>query len=189
MAKFYYECVLQVDMTYMAPWGKGGSHAEKDDEDAPMLVRHSLRVCPSRGQNARGVPFPPDYIVTDKPLAKHFTDQIVKKVSRPAFDPYTGRKLPQRAYRKKITKIKFVLVPPDELMQSIIDNAIKKAWTPEMFQEVSTKVDLPIDPELARNLALMGPDEEPTEGEEFVQPEGQVVKAPVRRKAKVNAGT
>jgi hypothetical protein len=181
MAKFFYRCVHQVDMAYMAPWGKGGDHSDNDSPDAPLLVRHFIRVLPARkGLNSRGIPFKPMYICTDKPLAKHFPEQIVKKVSRPAFDPLTGRKLPQRAYRKKITKVKFELVPTNEVTEYISDYAIyrpgKGTWAPEMFEETSSVVELPIDPELEKRIAMMGPDEEPTEGEEMVRPEGQVVR-------------
>ena len=189
MAKFYYRCVGQVDMAYMAPWGKGGNHAEDQSDDSPLVVRHWIRIMPSRGVNARGNPLVPDHIATEKPLAKHFLQQIVKKVSRPAYDPFTGRRLPQRAYRKKLTKIKFELVANDELMHYIVETAIKKNWAQEMFEEVSTRVELPVDPELEKRLALMGPDEEPTEGDEVVQPEGQTVRRGRPVKVKANAGT
>ncbi len=187
MAKIYYRCVHQVDMAYFAPWGKGGNHSEGDREDTPLLVRHWIRVMPSRGYNARGKPFPPDYIVTEQPLARHFCEQTVKKVSRIAFDPMTGRRLPQRAYRKKVTKIKFELVDKDDLTRDIIEDAIKKQWAPEMFQDVPLKVELPIDPELEKMLKIMGPDEEPLEGEEMVPPEGQIVRKVGRPKKVTNA--
>ena len=178
MAKlYYYRCVNQVDLGFMAPWGKGGPRGEMADrEDAPQIVKHSIRLRPSRGTDARGRAFHPDYIITEKPLAKQYLVPTVKKVSRPAFDPL-GRKLSARAYRKKVTTVKFEAMDASEITQVILDRAIKKNWSPEIFEEVPAVVNLPIDKELEKQLAMMGPDED-GEPEEVILPEGQ----PTRRK-------
>jgi len=178
MAKyFYYRCVNQVDLGFMAPWGKGGPRGEGSDrEDAPQIVKHSIRLRPSKGTDARGRPFHPDYIVTERPLAKQYLEVTVKKVSRPAYDPFTGRKLSARAYRKKVTTVKFQSMDPSEITQPILDRVIKKNWAPEIFEEVPTKVELPVDKALEEQLAMMGPDDDAAP-DEVILPEGQPVKA------------
>lgn len=157
--RYFYKCVYPCDVGYWGPdqrkerWGKQGQ---------PPKVLHSVRVLPSRGYDSRGRERPGDYIVTDKPLAKHFTQETVKKVSRPSWDPQTGRRN-GRVYRKKVTKVKFELLDADEIDREIREAAYDKPWCESLFEEAPEKVDLPADVAIMDKSVPLGEGDEPVE--------------------------
>ena len=142
--RFYYECIFICDLGHWAPdqrterWIRRGRSLIQ-----PMKVLHSIRVSPSRGYNARGEEFPPDYIVTDRPLARNYTEEITKKVSRPKFDNRGSRD--GREMREKIGKVKFRLLDADEVMESVRRNAYDLDWVDNLFEDAITDVHLPAE--------------------------------------------
>ena len=143
--RFYYECVLETDLGFWAPdqrkehWVQKGKNVIQ-----PMKALHYIRVAPSNGMNIRGEPFPPDYIVTDRPLGRQYTEEIEKRVSRPSFDSSTGRRN-GRYWRKKVSKIKFRLLDADEIDPEVRRKAIDLPWVDALFEDIVKDVILPKD--------------------------------------------
>jgi len=106
----------------------------------PAKVLHSLRV---HGLDPDGSEDHTDYIVTDRPIGKPYTEEVKKQVSRPYHDPETGRRH-GRKYRNKMSKIKFRLLEPDEVDSDIKKRALDMPWTDNLFDEGGSKVDLPL---------------------------------------------
>jgi len=101
-----------------------------------MAVLHSKRLSPSRGFTARGEEIPPDYIVTDKPLGRTYTEEVTKMVSRPK--DQMGTK--ERVMRPKTSKIKFVLLDPEDVTQEIKRSAYDFNWAPALFKDATEDV-------------------------------------------------
>ena len=82
------------------------------------------------------MPLPADYIATDKPVGKQFTEQVVKEVSR-----YSG---PGR--RKMMTKVsepKLRQLDPSEVTESVRKMAMDRSLKlTEMAQRVLDMADL-----------------------------------------------
>lgn len=149
--RYYYAVVLQCDLPWYGPdqrkerWVMKGKQLVQ-----PTRVLHVKRVYPSKGFNARGEEFPPDYIVTDRPVGKSYTHEVVKKVSRPDFEHPGARK---RLDREKASKIKLELIDPDDVTAEIRRAAYDMDWGEELFKDAVEDVKLPS--ETAR-LAMAG---------------------------------
>jgi len=139
--RYYYECVLQCDLPYVAPdqrrerWPKNNI--------APMCI-HSKRLVPSDGYTT------PDFIVTDKPVARQYTEEVVKAVSRPDFEHPGARR---RIMREKVSKIKLRLLDSDEVGETVRRTAIDLPWADALFTEATQ--DVILSPEMQR-LAAQG---------------------------------
>ncbi len=96
---YYYETILTVDVIYEGPVHRDD---QKVNRYANELMEHSRRF--KTGDIPKGLG--PDFLVTTRPIAAHFTDEIEKTISRP--DPTIGN---PRQIRKTYTKIKFILRP------------------------------------------------------------------------------
>ena len=112
---YFYECVMTVDVAYMAPQhrqdmkqvGQFGFDSDKD-----QLVQHNIRLKPADPLKRRGA----DILCSEKPIAKHFLEVYEKQVSRHIVKdgmPVPGR----REMRSKITKVKFRLMEQSEIAQ------------------------------------------------------------------------
>jgi hypothetical protein len=118
---YYYECVYQVDVAFMAPdhrkerWPEGSMQ--------PPMLRHSLRFNPAKYEGGMG-----DILVVSRPLARHFTEPIKKTVKRRNL-----RNLAMTEYKEIETesKVKFRLLDPDE----IGDIARKRARRLDLIEE------------------------------------------------------
>ena len=115
----------------------------------PMAVLHSLRTHPSPGYTARGQRIPPDYIVTDKPIGKCYTGEVTKRVSRPEH----LRGGAPRVMRPKTSKVKFLLLDPDEVDSEIRRSAHDLNWGPNLFDDGDRDV-VPTGAEEARAATL-----------------------------------
>ncbi len=96
---YYYETILTVDVIYEGPVHRAD---QRTNVYANELMEHSRRLKTGDIPKKKG----PDYLVTSRPIAAHFTDEIEKTISRP--DPTIGN---PRHIRKTYTKIKFALRP------------------------------------------------------------------------------
>ena len=96
---YYYECILMVDVIYEGPVHRAD---QRTNVYANEMMEHSRRFKTGDIPKKKG----PDFLVTTRPIAAHFTDEIEKTISRP--DPTIGQ---PRHIRKTYTKIKFVLRP------------------------------------------------------------------------------
>lgn len=161
--RFYYKCILVCDLGWYGPdqrkerWETKGKVSIQ-----PTKTLHSIRLKPSGGYNARGEEMPPDYIVTDKPVGKCFTEQVPKKVSRPSWDPNTGRRN-GRVYRKKFSVPKLEILDPDEIDSLIRKRAFDLPWTDNLYSDGPEKVDLPGNVAVMDKTALRGEGDEPEE--------------------------
>lgn len=154
MAKrYYYECVRQCDIGWRGPdprrerWStRGGMLVQPPD------VMHSKRLYPSVASAGRAglsvglndVRPEADIIVTDKPVAKNYTQTVTKKVSRPRFDPTTGRRH-GRYFRRKTNPPKLRILEPDEIDNDVRRNAIDLPWDVSLFTDATGDVILPQD--------------------------------------------
>jgi hypothetical protein len=162
--RYYYECISPCQLGWWGPdqrkerWIRRGSSLVQ-----PTHVQHLVNVYPSKGITPRGEPIPPDYVVTDQPLGKQYTQEIVKKVLRPHFDQLTGRRN-GRSWRKKISTVKFRLLDMDEVDGDIKRRAKDYPWQETLFEDKLEAVTLP-----GRAAALDKKlDEEEMEKEEVV---------------------
>lgn len=96
---YYYETVMQVDVLYPA---RVHRQDQRSNVYADDTMDHSRRFKTGDVSKGKG----PDYLVTTRPIAAHFTDEIEKTLSRP--DPTIGN---PRHIRTTYTKIKFILRP------------------------------------------------------------------------------
>jgi len=108
---------------------------------APLCV-HVKRVYPTDGYK------PPDYIVTNQPIARQYTEEVVKAVSRPDFEHPGARK---RIMREKVSKVKFRLLDSDEIGDRIKEVAHDFPWADALFTEMTQ--DVTLSPEMARMAA------------------------------------
>jgi hypothetical protein len=159
MAKrFYYEVVLQVDLGFWAPdqrkerWEQKGASMIQ-----PTKTLHSKRLYPSRGFDMRGNPLPPDVVVTDRPVAKNYTEETVKRVSRPRFDPMTGRRQ-GRYFRKKVSPQKLRLMEGDEIDNELRRRAVDLPWTDALYDNSKGDVVLPEDAKIRDSAPRVLPD-------------------------------
>ena len=142
MAKrYYYRVLMPVDLPWIGPdqrrerWIRRGRQLIQ-----PAATTHVIRVYPSPGYSDTGEEILGDYIVTDKPVAKHYTEEVTKLVSRPDPDSVgTGK----RDMRPKTSKIKLELVPMTEMMESMRRKALDLPWSEAMFTEADEDVVLP----------------------------------------------
>ena len=104
--RYYYECVYQCDVGHIGQDQRRERFIRRGRSEIAKPTMHSVRVYPSRGVNARGEEIPADYIVTDQPIGKNYTEEVEKKVSRPDFEHPGVR---NRLMRAKVSKVKFVL--------------------------------------------------------------------------------
>ena len=103
---YFYECVYQVDVAFMAPdhrkerWTEGAMQ--------PPMLRHSLRFNPAKFGGGMG-----DVLAVSRPLASHFTEPIKKTVKR--------KNLRTNEYRdvETETRIKFRLLDSDEIGDTV----------------------------------------------------------------------
>ena len=143
--RYYYECVAECDLGFWGPDQRKERWIQKGRQlIQPARVQHSIRLSPSRGIRPNGDQIPPDYIVTDRPLGKQYTEEITKKVSRPSFDPVTGRRN-GRYFRKKVSAIKFRLMDIDEVDSDIKKHAFDMEWQEVIYETHSEDVTLPKD--------------------------------------------
>jgi hypothetical protein len=160
--RFYYACIRECDVGYI---GYDQRKERDDPRKGSRQCLHSIRCYPAPDTpNARGFRRPPTYIVTDRPLGRHYMEQTVRKVSRPNFDPITGRKN-GRIYRKKVSFPKFELVPNEDVDREIKNTAWDRQWVEDMFKEPPSVIDLPA-PEIGPDVA---PDEEFIAGTEDIE--------------------
>ena len=142
---YYYETLLRCDLLHTAP-AKREDQKSRDGfgRTVTPMIAHPIRVQPSRGFNGRGELFPPDYIVTERPLARSYTEVIQKKVSRP--DPANPLDKRLRKMVAKSTKIKFRLLEDWEITGEVRRSAWRKDLVPMMFDDTSADVYLPGEP-------------------------------------------
>ena len=103
---YYYECVYQVDVAFMAPDHRKERWPEKTMQ--PPIIRHSLRFNPAKYEGGRG-----DILVVPRPLATHFTEPIHKTVKRKNLRTNEYKDVPTE------TRIKFRLLEPDEIGDAV----------------------------------------------------------------------
>ena len=156
MAKFLYECIMQCDLGYMAPdqrkerWKKVGKNYVQPQ------TKHSIRIFPllnGEEYDDNGRKLWADYISTDKPLGRQYTEELHYKVDRPSEDyEHPGRKL--RMMREKVSYPKFRLIKGEECyrvpLEKIIDYGTM--WAPDMFKDVVG--DVVMDKEMLLNAAI-----------------------------------
>jgi hypothetical protein len=135
---YYYECVLQCELPWYGPdQRKERAKFVGRSEMVNPRTLHVIRCNSSaeKGFNSRNEPIAPDYICVPKPLAKHYTDEITKKVSRVKVD--SAYRAVGRVLRDKTSKVKFVLLDPDEVTEFVKRSAYNygDAWGPEMFED------------------------------------------------------
>ena len=124
--EYYYECVMQVDMTYLSPRNR---EAEKMNlsitERMKMGYEEKMYPHPFRFKAADGLKNRPgDILVTEKPIAWYFTEAREKMVSRPKIDPRGFPMTRVREDKPKMTKIKFRLLEENEVSESVKARAI-----------------------------------------------------------------
>ena len=103
MAKqFFYECVYPCDVGFATTSRRREDWMTDSGMELPTYAIHPIRVQPVHGMRPNRRPFSADYIRTDKPLGKAYTEEVIKNVSRPT-SAYGGA----RVMRQKINKIKF----------------------------------------------------------------------------------
>jgi len=143
MAKrYYYKVVQKVKLPWIGPdqrrerWKQRGRQFIQ-----PMETLHSVTLNPSKGYTLDGQEIPPDYVVTDRPVAKHLTSEVTKKVSRPGYEIGSFN----REDREKTSKVKLVLLGAQELTDYARRMAHDLNWGPAMFDEASDDVHLPAD--------------------------------------------
>ena len=155
--RFWYECVLQCDIGWYGPDQRRERWPRRGRSEIQPDTMHSVRLTPEHGRNGRGEPFPADYIVTDKPVGRSYTEVVTKGVSRPetAYGNIGGAR--QRVMRVKESKIKLRLMDPDELTREIRYNAYDygppeyrdgkqvKGWVAALFEDNDKDVVLPKD--------------------------------------------
>lgn len=111
MAKrYFYKCVYPCDVAYFGPDQRRENWIESGRSTIPTYGMHSVRLRPQHGRRVNGRPFPADYIMTDQPVGKSYTEEVIKQVSRPA-SPYGGK----RVNREKHNKIKLQLVDEGDI--------------------------------------------------------------------------
>lgn len=144
--RYFYECVMTCDLPFMGPdqrrerWKQNGRIQEQ-----PQKVLHVLRVHPSPGFTARGDRRPADYIVTDRPIGRSYTEEVVKNVSRSLHDGTDAKQALKRGARPKVSKIKFKLLDPEDVTDYVRMNAFdfEDRWGPALFDDGDKDVVLP----------------------------------------------
>ena len=141
--RYWYECIYETDLGYWAPDQRRERWVQKGRSlIQPMRVLHSVRLYPSRGVNSRGEPLPPDYACFLQPLAKQYTEEVTKRVSRPNYT-VTGRRA-GRVMRPKTSKVKFRQLDSDELTDYVRRNAyFFDEWHESLFIDADKDVYLP----------------------------------------------
>lgn len=138
--RYFYECIARgicpwVDVGYKGPdqrrdrWPRKGRNRVQ-----PTHVLHVIRCHSNILQKTGEQIKPPDYIVTNKPLAKRYTDTVTYGVSR-MDDPAHGKK--NRVIRNKTSEPKFRLLSADEITDFVRANAYDYGddWDAHMFEE------------------------------------------------------
>ncbi|HUW11099.1 MAG TPA: hypothetical protein VM537_15325 [Anaerolineae bacterium] len=123
---YYYECIGQVDVVYMAP----DHRRERWSGMTQPIVQHSYRFVaadPDAGT-------PANIMVTERKVAPYFTDPIVKKVRRKNLR--TG----ESEIKEKVTKVPFRLLERWEVTESVMKRAISLNL-PEQCYSQAAEVD------------------------------------------------
>ena len=111
---YFYECVMQCDLLYWAP--NHMSPPERmfgfGDEN---LIQHPMRFYQ---RSADGL-VPPDVLCVETPIAWFFLEVREKMVSRPVFNEDGSQRKGERVLKPKLTKIKFRLLPPEEITEEV----------------------------------------------------------------------
>jgi len=155
--KYYYECVYPCDV----PWYGPDQRRERWVQKGKMLVQpprvlHSVRCFPSRGYNARGEKLLGDYIATNRPIGKAFTEEVTKSVSRVDWNARLRDGGSPRKMVEKSSKVKFVLLEPDEVTDAVrrVAYDFEDDWGAALFNDADTDVVLPAEAaEMARQGA------------------------------------
>ncbi len=168
--QYAYKCICAKENNYFVDLGfEDYNKYERDKlgfKNAPLSCKHVIRVFSSdpfrldRNKN----PFPPDYIVTDRPLASHYLKSRVKIISRPRFD-IDGRPLVgQRKITRKEVKPKFEEVEMAEVLMAERTGirVHRKKWTDDLFTELDERQVYRPDLAAAGKQKLSEP--EPLEG-------------------------
>lgn len=145
--RFWYECVLQCDLGFLAPDQRRERWTQRGKvEVQPPRTLHSVRLYPSKGYDKNGNYIPGDVAVFDQPLARRYTEEIEISVSRPLIDAeHPGGHT--RYMRPKVTKVKFVLLDPEDVTESVKRRAYDYGpdWHPSLFAEGPVEINLPRD--------------------------------------------
>jgi hypothetical protein len=145
--RFVYECLFQSDMGFFGPDQRRERWLQKGRTlIQPQRVQHIVRCFPSsaKGLTSRGDPIPADYIITPKPLGRSYTEEVKKMVSRSLHDGTNPGMFGKRTMREKVNKVKFRLVPPDEVTESMVRYAFDYGddWDPQLFKDSVTDVNI-----------------------------------------------
>ena len=166
--RYYYECVFPdkdgCEVGYWAPdqrrerWPRKGRLSQQ-----PMRVLHTLRLKASDPDrlDRNGNPRPGDYLVSDKPIGRAYTEETIKNVSRPEIDLKTGVVYKTRVMRTKICRQKFRLLEDFEVDRSVIETAYDMDWREDLYNDGQKDVLLPKE---AKQAAVESQIPEPTEG-------------------------
>ena len=147
--RHYYEVVITHDLPWFGPDQRRERWPRKGQRDVqPMSVLHSMRVNPSNTYDGRGRPIPGHYIVTDRPVGRNYTEEVVKNVSR-----RESSESSKRVMRPKTSEIKLRLLDPDEVSFEIQQNAHDENWGPDLFENHTEDVVLPVE---SARMALEG---------------------------------
>jgi hypothetical protein len=152
--RYVYECLYQTDLGWFGPDQRRERWIQKGRTlIQPQRVQHIIRCFPSkdRGLTSRGDPIPADYIITPRPLGKSYTEEVKKMVSRSLHDGTNPGMFGKRVMREKVNKVKFRLVPPDEVTESMVRYAFDYGddWDPELFKDRTDDVNIQPKTELA----------------------------------------
>ena len=136
-AYYVYACVEDCDVGYMNYTPRREHHIPGR---RPPDILHYWRF--KRGRDAR---HPADILITPRPIAKHFTDQIEKNIKRKVLD--TG----ETVTRKTFTKVKFVLLRPDQITEAIRARAIELDLRPFDYADYDPETEAPEPKDVAEN--------------------------------------
>lgn len=125
--RYFYRCVHVVDVNYLAP-----DHRRErwSGLQAPIVI-HSLRMFPEDGLGGKDA----DYLVTERPLAKHFTTPVTRMVKRKNLR--TG----EYTMEPVESKVKFELVEPEDMTDAIKRKA-RSLTLPEGAYDLKVPVEV-----------------------------------------------
>lgn len=107
--RYYYECVTQCQMGYMAP----STRIEDRGEDGvPPMVLHERTFYPAGPGKRR-----PDYLATTQPISRRYTEELPRNFMKK--DLRTNEMKEVKAH----TVVKFVLLDPSDIGDYVREHA------------------------------------------------------------------
>lgn len=197
--KYSYKCICNKPRNPWVDLGFMGYNkreiATYNIPNAPQMVKHVRRVFSSYDTEGRirldrrNRPHPPDYIITDKPIASHYLQRTERIINRTVFDKDGAVISGRRRNVPKVIEPKFEEVEWTEvLMIQNIDgvNVYELPWTDDLFTELSK--NFVYRPDLIK-AGVVVTDERPTmDGDDLDGPSADAIAGKKRgRPAKATA--